>query len=551
MMFSTLLLPPQSVSRPDPWRWTGLALLGLILALLLPTSPAAAEGTSLRLTEPVAPGATLGQIAANDAGLSARLEALTADAAKDGSVRVAVKTAVAFAPENLLGPSERTLQRKDIAAAAAALRKALPQAQDFRALEDMPYVMLELDAAGLAQLVATPGLVRISPESGFNWLRDFVQLRVAHMSAATGPTAGQAPDAPQISQRIVGGTMASAGTHPFQVGLLYKALPDNWDAQFCGGTLIAERFVVTAAHCSDTVTNPLAQVEVLVGTQKLDGSGTRVGVNRITIHPRWRSATNDYDVAVWELATPVTGIAFATLAGTQPTVAGTPLRVTGWGRLREIATIAADYPLDLMQVDVPFVPTARRACGLQRKVTARMICAGEAGKDSCKGDSGGPLTINRGAGFTELVGIVSFGNGCARAGYPGVYTNVAEGRVNSFIRDIALAPPRIITVAASAVSVNEGSRRVTVTVQRTNTSGTARVRYTTAAGTALARSDFRARTGTVSFKKGQATASFAITIVNDRVKESDESFTVSLFQPAALWSIGSAAATTVTITDND
>lgn len=208
-------------------------------------------------------------------------------------------------------------------------------------------------------------------------------------------------------------------------------------------------------------------------------------------------------------------------------------------------------PYDLMQVDVPFVPTARRACGLQRGVTARMICAGEAGKDSCQGDSGGPLTINRGAGFTELAGIVSFGTGCGRAGYPGVYTNVAEGRVNSFIRDIAFAPPRIITVAASAVSVNEGSRRVTVTVQRTNTSGTARVRYTTTAGTALARSDFRARTGTVSFKKGQATASFAITIVNDRVKESDESFTVSLFQPSAQWSIGSAAATTVTITDDD
>jgi trypsin len=346
----------------------------------------------------------------------------------------------------------------------------------------------------------------------------------------------------------MGGTVADAATHPFQVGLVAKAIANNDAAQFCGGSLVSERFVVTAAHCSDFQTNAPGQVEVLVGTQRLDGTGSRVGVARVHIHPRWRKSTMDYDVAVWELATPVTGIAFATLAGTQPTVAGTPLRVTGWGRLSESPT---PRTLDLMQVDVPFVSTNRRFCGLQRGVTARMICAGEAGKDSCKGDSGGPLTINRGSGFTELVGIVSFGNGCGRANYPGVYANVAEGRINSFIRSIAFAPPRIITVAAPAQTVNEGGRRVTLWVQRTSTQGTARVRFATAPGTALARSDFRARTGTVSFRSGQASAAFTITLVNDRVKEGDETFSVTIFQPSAGWSIGSAATTTVTITDND
>jgi secreted trypsin-like serine protease len=128
---------------------------------------------------------------------------------------------------------------------------------------------------------------------------------------------------------IIGGTNAEEGVHPFQVGLMDKSREDNWEAQFCGGTLVAERFVVTAAHCSDDIKDPRNEVQVLVGTQLLDGSGRRVDVARVTLHPSYKKKSFDYDVAVWELAEPVTGIDFATITTNQPMTAGTPLRVTG------------------------------------------------------------------------------------------------------------------------------------------------------------------------------------------------------------------------------
>ena len=74
-----------------------------------------------------------------------------------------------------------------------------------------------------------------------------------------------------VQPRIVGGTVAGAGDNPFQVALLRASQPNNAAAQFCGGTLVRPNMVVTAAHCSDFVTAP--QVQVLTGTQLLDGTG--------------------------------------------------------------------------------------------------------------------------------------------------------------------------------------------------------------------------------------------------------------------------------------
>jgi secreted trypsin-like serine protease len=253
----------------------------------------------------------------------------------------------------------------------------------------------------------------------------------------------QQPPSGVVKPRIVGGEDAEEGVHPFQVGLMYKSYEDNFQAQFCGGSLVAERFVVTAAHCSEGISNPGNQVQVLVGTRRLDdGSGRRVEVARVTLHPSYNPDTLDYDVAVWELATPVTGIEFATLASTQPTAPGTNLRVTGWGTLSDLPK--PDYPKALQQVDLPFVPTVGERCSTVRGITPRMLCAGEAGVDSCYGDSGGPLTINRGSGYIELVGIVSWGSGCGGQESPGVYVNVAESSINRFIRNVVFQVPSTI-----------------------------------------------------------------------------------------------------------
>ena len=522
--------------------WAALTVLGLIMGIGPAAAESAANQPSLRLSETVPAGSSLRQLAESNPALAAALAAFRAEAAAKGSVRVAVKTAVAFAPETLLTQPDVLAQRREIAAAAAALRKALPGARHFEALQDKPYVVLEVDAAGLSRLETHPGLVRISAGGEVQWARDFVQLR---SSRFVDPS----PARSDVSPRIIGGTDAGRDVHPFQVALLSKEQSNNLRAQFCGGVLVAPIYIVTAAHCVDFWSNPAKQVDVLVGTQQLDGSGRRVAVQRVFVHPGYNSKTADYDVAVVELAAPVTDIAFAKVADTQPNTAGTRLRTTGWGTR---TPNVADTPVALQMADVPFVTTCS-SLGSLRPITSRMICAGgEAGKSSCEGDSGGPLTINRGAGYTELVGIVSWGiKDCGAAGYPVAYANVAETSIRSFIQKIVFTSSGTIAFSAATQSVKEGERRVTLTLQRSSVESAARVSFGTANGTALNRADYRGTSSTVRFRKGQATATITISITNDRKKEGDETFTVTLSKPSNGWALGRTATTVVTITDND
>ena len=115
-------------------------LIFLLLFGFLVTVPAVASEVRipLRLLENVAPGASLLELSESDHQLAAALDSVTAEVRRSGRVRVAVKTAVAFAPETLLGDWERTVQRREIANAATALRQAMPRAKNFQALPDMP-----------------------------------------------------------------------------------------------------------------------------------------------------------------------------------------------------------------------------------------------------------------------------------------------------------------------------------------------------------------------------------------------------------------------------
>lgn len=530
-------------------RFLAVALLGLAVTLAPALAQSDARPGSPRLAEPTPPGASLRQLAEDDADLQTVLNTLRAEAAAKGSVKVAVRTAVPYAPEARLGDQERLQQRQEIAAAAKALRLALPATRSFEASEDKPYVIINLNSAGLARLVALPGLVRIFPEEQFNWQRDLVQMRVNAATARNrnAQRLSSPADKRVVTPKVVGGVVAAPSTHPFQIGIVAKRIRNNFQAQFCGGTLVAERYVVTAAHCIEDVTNAYAQIQVLVGTQRLDRSGRRIGVAEVLMHPLYDGWTLDYDVAVLRLTTPVTGIPFASLAASEPTVAGTILRSSGWGSL----VYGGPKPSSLMEVDLPFVPTVDGSCINVEDITPRMICAGETGKDTCGGDSGGPLTINRGAGYTELVGIVSFGTGCGWEGYPGVYSNVADGSIKTFIDNALSAPPPAFNFAAATQTVGEGARRVTLTVTRESPVEAASVRFAAAGGTALTRSDFRARSGTVRFRHGQSAAAITIMLVNDRIKEGDEAFTVTLSQPSPGWTIGESGTATVTITDDD
>lgn len=248
-----------------------------------------------------------------------------------------------------------------------------------------------------------------------NWMYEYVNLRVYAANAQVGNIGLPV-------SRIVGGRRADATDNPFQVALLNKDIANNFNAQFCGGSLISPTIIVTAAHCSDFVNS--SQVQVLTGARSLDGTGTRRDVQAIVVHPKWNSSNQDYDVAVWRLSSPAAG-PFATLAATDGT--GNML-ATGWGALTE----GGSFPVELHRVELPLVDRGdcNDANSYNGSITARMMCAGTSGggRDTCQGDSGGPLTRNN-----ELVGITSWGRGCARPNFYGVYARVSDTEIKSFI----------------------------------------------------------------------------------------------------------------------
>ena len=236
--------------------------------------------------------------------------------------------------------------------------------------------------------------------------------------------------------QIVGGTPAGPNDNPFQVGLLQKAVASNFDAQFCGGSLIAPNVVVTAAHCGFYQATPGGmyiawrpdQVQVLTGTRDLHQGGARSNVASIVNHPKYGPYGEDYDVAVWKLEAPVQGVPLAQLA-TSDGIPGSNMLVTGWGATSEGGK---GSPL-LLKVSLPIVSHA--ACSaVDSGITPRMLCAGFkiGGKASCQGDSGGPGT--RGPGNMTLTGIVSWGVGCARADHYDIYTRVSDPSIRDFIR---------------------------------------------------------------------------------------------------------------------
>jgi len=220
--------------------------------------------------------------------------------------------------------------------------------------------------------------------------------------------------------RIVGGIEAARGDWPFAAAIAF-AQADGSLFQYCGGSLIAEEWVLTAAHCevraSDTV---------LIGRHNLtEGDGERRAIDFVLTHNNYNDTPNDNDVALIKLASSsnLTPVSLIDAAGStsQP---GANATIVGWGALSEGGSTSDT----LQQVTVPIV--SNDECDdVYSNLTANMICAGRdmGGQDSCQGDSGGPLLVPDAAGGTfRQSGIVSFGIGCARPGLFGVYTRVSR-----------------------------------------------------------------------------------------------------------------------------
>jgi trypsin len=237
------------------------------------------------------------------------------------------------------------------------------------------------------------------------------------------------------SHAIVGGHDAAAGAYP---SIAEVHLGKSF---LCTGTLIAPRWVLTAGHCGSitgaAVATPAAWpaplIDVQLGSNKA-GQGTPATVAQAIVEPSYL-ATSGYDVTLLELAAPASQTPTRIANDASIWAPGTLETIAGWGTTSE----GGDTPDTLQEAQVPITTDAYCGGAYSDFDASTMVCAGfeQGGVDTCQGDSGGPLFARDSAGALKVVGATSFGEGCGRAGKPGVYARVAGPALREWIRSVA------------------------------------------------------------------------------------------------------------------
>jgi secreted trypsin-like serine protease len=265
--------------------------------------------------------------------------------------------------------------------------------------------------------------------------------------------------------KVVGGSTASVSTYPWQAAVVFSPAKRSGNAhqrQFCGGSLLTSRIVITAGHCvanndpdctiacvlndpgGDHTSNlDPNDVDVVLGRDTLTNAtqGAEFGVQAVKLGTDFDGSFGSgadvprFDAAYLVLSSAPAGLSPIKIAGTDEGALwdpGSPVDISGWGQTSESGSTADT--LQAASVAVIPDPTCSGDYGSDFDATT-MVCAGfqDGGTDTCAGDSGGPLEAALQGGGFRLVGITGWGDGCAEPDAPGVYTRVAGPTMRSLI----------------------------------------------------------------------------------------------------------------------
>ncbi|MFZ1468611.1 MAG: serine protease [Paracoccaceae bacterium] len=309
--------------------------------------------------------------------------------------------------------------------------------------------------------------------------------------AKSGKKAARDAEAETSGAKVIGGEVAAPGAWPWQVALIIGDGPVTTDTQFCGGSLVLDTWVLTAAHCvhmaddkgnfSDLAPDELT---VLAGTNRLDGTGDQIKVEKVFRHPSYSGDQFDYDIALIKL-TRAPNVPYKTVTvpdadfGSVLNQPGITTVVTGWGiqnggksstdlRQAQIQMLDRDmcntamlearaeeaakgfsYAVDVfaLKEDDAYAIWDELVGKAPKPLSENMICSGtfEGGKTSCNGDSGGPLVVPLEDGTYIQAGIVSWGltaasgHGCEENAMFSAYTDVSH--FVSWLNEVVAANP--------------------------------------------------------------------------------------------------------------